>query len=76
VPAAQLVGQVLRIPPRLARYLDEPITLRITRVREDISLWYDGDWIWLEGEQLDNHGRPLGPFQALVSVEAIPHGSR
>lgn len=75
VPADQLVGQVLSVPPRLARFQDATVTLRITRVRDDLSLWYDGDWIWLEGDQLDDDGLVVDRIQALVSVAAIPGGT-
>jgi hypothetical protein len=40
-------------------------------VRLDISGWYAGGWVWLEGYELDGNGHVISWQQALVAVAAI-----
>ncbi|MEV4619698.1 hypothetical protein AB0J74_13435 [Asanoa sp. NPDC049573] len=70
-PAAELVGRVFYIPPDLVQYERAGFVVRLTEVREDISLWYGGSWVWIEGVQLDVQGDALGRVQALVHVDAL-----
>lgn len=70
-PADQIVGRVFAIPAGLSRYQDYPCTLRVTRVRADISRWYGGDWVWIEGIRLDDHQDVIDRVQALVHVDAL-----
>ncbi|GIF75302.1 hypothetical protein [Asanoa siamensis] len=67
-PAADLVGCAVHVPASMARYHGGPFWLRVTCVREDISLWYGGDWVWLEGIVLVDQGAALGRVQVLVHV--------
>ncbi|BCY05408.1 hypothetical protein [Actinoplanes sp. L3-i22] len=71
VPADQLVGRVLEIPDGKCRYRDGVLVLRVQRVRLDISQWYGGLWIWVEGDELIG-GYRLRWTQALVHV-AVCH---
>jgi hypothetical protein len=71
VSAEQLIGRVLRLVPEQCRYLSAPLTLRVTAVRTDISQWYDGKWVWLEGVELSTDGEPVRPMQVLVAVNAL-----
>jgi hypothetical protein len=71
VPAEQLIGRVLDLAPAQMRYRSEPLRLRVRFVREDISLWYGGEFVWLEGEELDADGEPIGRLQALIAVDAL-----
>lgn len=66
------VGVVLRLAAGEWLYLDRALILRVTRVREDLSRWYEGAWVWCEGDELDEAGAVVGPIQALVAVDAIP----
>ena len=53
------------------RYGHGTVTLLITRVRVDISLWYDGEWVWIEGLPVlpdGSHGRP---HTVLARVSAL-----
>lgn len=70
VPADQLVGRIVRIPAERCRYRDTALALLVRRVRLDISQWYGGAWVWLEGDELANTGHSLGKAQALVHVSA------
>jgi hypothetical protein len=70
MPADQLVGHVLRIPANRCRYRDTALALLVRRIRFDISQWYGGRWVWLEGEELADTGYSLGRMQALVHVSA------
>lgn len=65
------IGQVLALSSVDVRYRDAPLRLRVMRVRLDISGWYDGRWVWLEGHELDDEGFPINWQQLLVSVAAI-----
>ncbi|NJC82505.1 hypothetical protein [Planosporangium mesophilum] len=71
VPARELVGRVLRLAPGDCQYIDYPLTLRVACVRVEISLWYGGDWAWVEGDALDASGRVIARTPALVSVAAL-----
>lgn len=66
------LGQVLRLDPRDMRYRVAPLTIRVREVRLDLSTWYDGDWVWVEGEELEPGGIVVGWRQVLVRVDAIP----
>ncbi|MFD0782618.1 hypothetical protein ACFQZ8_01575 [Micromonospora azadirachtae] len=39
------------------RYADGPLQLRIVRVRPDLSEWYDGECVWLEGVEVGPDGQ-------------------
>jgi hypothetical protein len=41
------------------RYRRAPLRFQVSRVREDISGWYGGEWVWLEGRELDTTGYPI-----------------
>ncbi|MCI4066084.1 hypothetical protein MRQ36_27475 [Micromonospora sp. R77] len=49
-----------------------PLRLRIVCVRLDLSLWYDGQWVWLEGIELNPDGRAGRFRQVLARVAALP----
>jgi len=73
VPAGQLVGHLVRIPAGRCQYRDSGLALlvrRVRRVRLDISQWYGGAWVWLEGDEIADTGHSLGWTQALVHVSA------
>lgn len=69
-------GEVVALKDEDYKYGIGPLNLRILRVRDDLSAYYDGEWIWLEGVELNPDGS-AGPFrQALVraSVLTTPGG--
>lgn len=70
------VGQVLALSGTDMQYRNAPLRLRVARVRLDISGWYDGKWVWLEGHELDADGYPINWQQLLVSVAAVGAQSR
>jgi len=70
-PAACIVGRVVRVPAGKARYRRSRLTVHVTRVLEDISLWYGGEWVWIEGVELDDQGGQLRRVQALVHVDTL-----
>ena len=74
VPADRLLGFVVRIPAELCRYRRTGLVLLVRRVRLDISRWYGGQWVWLEGDELSSEGYTLGRIQALVHVTACRPG--
>jgi hypothetical protein len=60
-------GVVLRLAEGQWRYGAYPLVLRVLRVRPEMSRWYDGDWLWVEGEELDAYGQPVRRLAVLVS---------
>ncbi|MBM0229198.1 hypothetical protein [Micromonospora sp. ATA51] len=67
-------GDVVQLSEPDYKYGVGPLRLRIARVRLDLSAWYDGQWVWLEGTEIrwDDRDRD-GPFrQVLVRVSALP----
>jgi hypothetical protein len=65
------VGDVLDFAAGEVRYRRAALRLRVSRVRVDISGWYGGGWVWLEGRELDPSGYPISWQQVLVAVAAI-----
>jgi hypothetical protein len=65
------VGDVLDFASGEVRYRQAALRLQVSRVRVDISGWYGGGWVWLEGRELDPSGHPISWQQVLVSVAAI-----
>ena len=49
-----------------------PLRLRIVHVRLDLSLWYDGQWVWREGIEISPQGRAGRFRQVLARVAALP----
>lgn len=68
VPA---IGQVLALAGEDVRYRRVPLLFRVSQVRHDISGWYGGEWVWLEGHELDAAGYPISWQQLLVRVAAV-----
>ncbi|MEH1016899.1 hypothetical protein V6U90_27835 [Micromonospora sp. CPCC 206060] len=68
-------GTVLRLARTDWRYGRHTLFLRVRQVRHDLSVYYDGEWIWITGQQLGRDGTPLGPIDALVRVTALQHGT-
>ncbi|PWR14578.1 hypothetical protein DKT69_15735 [Micromonospora sicca] len=65
-------GDLVQLSEPDYQYGTGPLRLRITRVRFDLSTWYDGRWVWLEGIEIrvdDQDGRLR---QVLVRVSALP----
>jgi hypothetical protein len=47
------------------------ITLRITRIGSNISQWYDGTWVWLEGIPVRWDDTDGDPRSLLARVSAL-----
>ncbi|MFD6755637.1 MULTISPECIES: hypothetical protein [Micromonospora] len=52
-------------------YATGPLRLRIVRVRLDVSQWYDGEWVWLEGVEIGPDGQPGASRTVLARVAAL-----
>ncbi|GAA0406482.1 hypothetical protein GCM10009541_57000 [Micromonospora gifhornensis] len=59
-------GQVVQLAETDYRYATCVLRLRILRVRLDVSQWYDGEWVWLEGVEIGPDGRP-GTFRPVLA---------
>lgn len=65
-------GTVLQLAAEQWQYADGPLRLRVLRVRHELSRYYDGRHVWIEGLRLDDAGRPGAFVQALVRIDALP----
>ncbi len=63
-------GDVVTLRDGDHRYGQGVLTLRITRIRVDISLWYDGEWVWIEGFPLLADGGD-GPLRTVLARAAV-----
>lgn len=64
-------GTVLELREEDWRYGARPLRLRLGEVRHDLSHYYQDEWIWLVGEDLDESGTSRGRIEALVKVTAL-----
>jgi hypothetical protein len=64
-------GDVLRLAPGDIRWREGGMTVRVERVRTEISGCYDGAAVWLDAAELDEVGHPVANHQLLVATEAI-----
>ncbi|RKR91731.1 hypothetical protein BDK92_6133 [Micromonospora pisi] len=65
-------GTVLELSKEDWRYGGFTLFLRVESVRDDLSSYYDDEWVWVSGQQLARDGTPLGQLDALVRVSALP----
>ncbi|MER5454628.1 hypothetical protein ABT008_07590 [Micromonospora sp. NPDC002389] len=65
-------GDVVRLDMADYRYPAGPLRLRIVRVRLDVSQWYDGQWVWLEGVEIGPDGKDGTWRPVLARVAALP----
>jgi hypothetical protein len=63
-------GDILDLHPGDRKWNHDPMRLRVTAVRHDLSKYYD-DLIWIEGDQLDAHGQAVRWTQELVKLAAL-----
>jgi len=75
------VGQILTLKPEDWRYHDgnRKLVVQVAGVRDDLSNYYDGKWVWIEGwevellrAQPDGQEPPGHRMQVLVRCGAIP----
>ncbi len=62
---------ILHLAPGDIRWRDTGMTVRVIRVRADISGCYDGAWVWLDVDEVTGTGTPAGCHQLLVATAAI-----
>lgn len=65
-------GDVVRLEAHDRLYAQEPVTLRVTRIRDDLMSCYDGEWVWLQGHEVGPDGRDGGWTRVLARVAALP----
>ncbi|MEU8215601.1 hypothetical protein AB0C47_07515 [Micromonospora taraxaci] len=72
IPCVGVVpGDVVRLAESDYRFADGPLRLRIVRVRFDVSEWYDGQWVWLEGVEMGSDHQDGGFRQVLARVATL-----
>ncbi|MEV4808704.1 hypothetical protein [Micromonospora avicenniae] len=59
-------GDVVQLAESDYRYAEGPLRLRVVRVRPDLSEWYDGEWVWLEGVEIGPDGQD-GVFRPVLA---------
>jgi len=64
-------GDVVRLAAEDRLYEREPVTLRVTRVRHDLLACYGGEWVWLNGFEVDADGREGSWLRILARVAAL-----
>jgi len=64
-------GDILQLAPGDIRWRDGGMTVRVERVRLEISGCYDGAAVWLDVDELDDGGTSVATHQLLVATEAI-----
>ncbi|PWU51808.1 hypothetical protein DLJ47_20460 [Micromonospora sp. S4605] len=64
-------GDVVQLAESDYRYAEAPLRLRIVRVRPDLSEWYDGEWVWLEGVEVGPDGQDAAFRPVLARVAAL-----
>ncbi|WP_431877446.1 hypothetical protein [Micromonospora marina] len=69
---AVVPGDVVHLREQDYQHGYGPLRLRIVCVRLDLSLWYDGHWVWLEGIDINPDGRAGCFRQVLARVAALP----
>jgi len=73
---AVVAGDVLRLRPGDWRYGDGELLLQVERVRDELSRYYEGQWVWVEGYRLDPAASAPRWTQALVRAEALSSTAR
>ncbi|NJP34644.1 hypothetical protein [Micromonospora thermarum] len=69
---AVVPGDVIHLREHDYQHGCGPLRLRIIHVRLDLSTWYDGQWVWLEGIEINTDGRAGRFRQVLARVAALP----
>lgn len=69
---AVVPGDVVHLREQDYQHGCGPLWLRNVCVRLDLSLWYDGEWVWLEGIEMSSHGGAGRFRQVLARVAALP----
>jgi hypothetical protein len=65
-------GPVLSFGAGEVKWREGRLTMRVTRLRSDLSRYYDNKWVWLEGVELDRHtGVPLQCIEVLCRADAV-----
>jgi hypothetical protein len=64
--AVPTIGTVIDVGPEEVRYRGRPLKMRIDDYLPEISQWYDGEWVWVQGYELDEADVPISWVQALV----------
>jgi hypothetical protein len=68
-------GDVVHVAPQNRAYRREPITVKLTRIREELIRYYDNKWVWLEGYRIEPDGK-VGPWtQVLARIASLPAGT-
>lgn len=69
-------GDIVHVAPQDRGYRQEPITVRLTRVRDELTRYYNDAWVWLEGYAISPDGGE-GPWtQVLARVASLPGTTR
>ena len=75
--ALPALGSVLELAPDQWRYgnREHAVRVQVERVMPELSRWYSGKWVWVEGPA-SIAGGPEERRQILVRIDAIPADCR
>jgi hypothetical protein len=65
-------GAVLDLTADQWEFSDGPLRIRVIRVLDHLSRYYDGSKLWIDGVRLDERGLPVEHLQVLVRVKESP----
>lgn len=69
-------GDIVHVAQQDRGYRAESITVRLTRIRDELARYYNDNWVWLEGYIVGPDGRD-GPWtQVLARVATLPGRAR
>jgi hypothetical protein len=72
--AVPKIGMIIEVGPDDVRYRDRPLKMRIDEFLPEISQWYDGEWVWVNGYELNDADVPIAWVQALVRTNLFTYG--
>jgi hypothetical protein len=62
-------GAVLDLTADQWEFSDGPLRLRVIRVLDHLSRYYDGTKVWVDGVRLDASGLPIEHLHVLVRLD-------
>lgn len=71
-PMKLLPGAILDLAEGEWEHGDGPLRIRVTRVLDHLSRYYDGRKIWIQGVRLDPLDQVIEQIEVLVRTDALP----
>jgi hypothetical protein len=65
-------GAVLELTADQWEFSDGPLRIRVIRVLNHLTRYYDGKKVWIDGVRLDETDLPIEHLQVLIRVDDCP----